>query len=107
MNENQFRQGDILIEKFDGEVPETAVPKTPEAGRYMLAYGEITGHHHSLAVEDVEWMKEDADGTLYLMPKAQTGVEHQEHGTIPIKRQVYKVTKQREYHRGEVRNVLD
>lgn len=105
--QNQFRQGDLLIERV-AEVPQDGLKDVAvDGGRHILAYGEITGHHHSVATESGSFLREADDGTLYLGVPKDTALTHQEHTSVPLKEGTYKVTKQREYHRGEVRNVLD
>lgn len=99
-----FRQGDILL---------VAVPEAPEGkrvkaeqGRLILARGEVTGHHHSVAVQDAELI-EAAEGVFLRIMNATT-LDHQEHGSITLAPGDYRVGRQREYQPGELpRQVAD
>jgi len=93
----QFRQGDVFIEAVSA-VPKDAKPMKFDAGRAVLAYGEVTGHAHAVVAEDVEMFRQAEDGTLYLQPKVDTQLRHEEHGAIDLKAgQVYRATRQREW----------
>ena len=105
MNKNQFRQGDILIE-VDESIPKEAVKAEPEAGRVILAKGEVTFHDHSITSDKAEAWKID-DQTVSVVVKQKAAVKHQEHAPIPLKRGIYKVTRQREYSPEAIRNVQD
>jgi len=99
------RQGDVLL-MLEAK-PNTKFSKvTPINGRLILAFGEATGHHHSIAATDVELMQ--ANGIMYLdVKKAMTMLTHQEHAPIPLKRGAYRVVLQREYHPAAIRRVQD
>ena len=51
----------------------------------IVAYGEATGHTHTLKVKDPEMIKiaQDKNG-YYIKSKGTTTLEHQKHGTIDI-----------------------
>ena len=104
MNQNQFRQGDLIIEQVD-VVPSDAVSVVPVAGRYVLAEGEATGHAHTIEASDVELY--ERNGVMYLRVlgadetvreaarKSVAELLHQEHaahtlapGTYRIRRQI-------------------
>jgi hypothetical protein len=93
-----FRQGDVLL------VPADAMPQgrpiDAEDGRLVLARGEATGHHHSVAVEDGELV--DAAEGVFLRIMEATPLVHQEHGAITLEPGVYRVVRQREYVPGAV-----
>lgn len=101
----QARQGDIYFEAIP-EIP-TDAKKVKARGRYIIAEGEATGHHHSVAVmPDVEMF--ERAGTLYLrVQRDDVKVEHQEHGPIDLPSGTYRVTRQREYHPEAIRQVAD
>ena len=97
MDQFQARQGDVLIRRVS-KIPAgvTAVPL--DAGRVILAYGEVTGHAH--AVEgDVQLLAADiADlERRFLRVEAECRVVHEEHGTVTLEPGDYEVTRQREY----------
>ena len=101
----QARQGDIYFEAIS-EIPADA-KKVKARGRYIIAEGEATGHHHSVAaMPDVEML--ERDGTLYLrVAREDVKVEHQEHAPIDLPVGVYRVGRQREYHPEAIRQVAD
>ena len=93
-----IRQGDVLL------VPVPSVPATAKArqrtnGRVILAYGEVTGHHHSFAArKGVALLDEGA--TTYLTIDELIGaqpLEHQEHEAIPVPPGNYRVVIQHEW----------
>lgn len=47
MNNQPYRQGDVLIQPVDS-VPSDAIAVARDNGRSILAYGEVTGHAHAL-----------------------------------------------------------
>ncbi len=90
----QFRQGDVFLER----VAELPKGKRQEArdGRLILAYGEATGHHHSVAERDGELVETEAQ-EVYLRIMRTTTLDHQEHAAITLEPGVYKVGRQVEY----------
>jgi len=97
------RQGDVLL------VPVTAIPEgrsaAPVDGRLILAYGEATGHHHSVASRDAA-VVEAAEG-VFLRIMAPTTLEHPEHAPIWLEPGAYRVVTQREYSPQEIVRVRD
>ncbi len=93
-----FRQGDVLLVRVDA-MPR-GQPIEPEGGRLVLARGEATGHHHSVAVEDAEVV--DAAEGVFLRIMAATPLVHQEHAAITLEPGTYRVLRQREYAPGAV-----
>ena len=100
----QYRQGDVLL-KHLSKAPR-GERKKRESG--VLAFGEVTGHTHTLADLEAAEVYE-LDGGLFLSVTAEGGVaiQHQEHGTIEIPTGDYAVVLQREYTPTEIRTVLD
>ena len=103
-----LRQGDVLV------VPVKSIPKDlsivePENGRLILARGEATGHHHSLALSNrVTMFRDDASGgQLYVQADAPVLLEHQEHTALTITPGLYKVIIQRTVQSGLARRVAD
>jgi len=105
VNRPIFRQGDVLLVAVE-EAPEGERRKA-ERGRLVLAYGEVTGHHHSVAAQDAELIDAGAEG-VFLRIMTATPLEHQEHGAITLAPGDYRVTRQREYAPGALpRQVAD
>ncbi|HKA50489.1 MAG TPA: hypothetical protein VKK19_12950 [Candidatus Dormibacteraeota bacterium] len=97
------RQGDVLL------VPIAAIPEgrsaTPVDGRLIVAHGEATGHHHSVASRDAA-LVEAAEG-VFLSIMAATPLEHPEHAAIWLEPGAYRVVTQREYAPQEIVRVRD
>jgi hypothetical protein len=105
-----IRQGDVLL------VPCTTIPKEViavprDAGRVILAYGEVTGHAHAIVHPDVTLVsREDADGLrMWMRVTAPEPVElqHDEHTTLLVPPGEYRVIRQVEYAPEGLRNVTD
>lgn len=101
-----YRQGDVLIEQV-AKLPDGLKRQKPKHGRIVLAYGEATGHHHSLAaIDGADWWKAE-NGDQFLTIKKPAPVEHQEHAAIDLLPGKYRVRRQREYTPSEIRKVAD
>ena len=104
------RQGDVLIIPTAKPTSKTtAIPL--EAGRVVLAHGEVTGHVHAIEVES-HGGKPTVDFVLntlerYIHARRPVTVRHEEHGALELPAGWYEVRIQREYERGAVRNVAD
>src|SRR5438309_1513161 len=88
-----FRQGDVLLVRVAEVPPGRAILE--EEGRLVLARGEVTGHHHSVAARDAELV--DAAEGVFLRIMTPTPLEHPEHAPIALDPGVYRVATQREY----------
>lgn len=103
------RQGDVVIVRLTGAVPETDGDIPREGGRVILAHGEVTGHAHAITEKKVklraikgipEWM--------LLVAKEPCVIRHEEHAPIALDPGVYKVRRfQREYDPEADRRVED
>ena len=114
---NQYRQGDVFIERVE-EIPATA-QKQETSRRVILAHGEATGHHHVLETADpADWWKQGKisianqipstiTGELFLSLPETASVTHPEHATIELPPGKYRVTRQREYSPQAIRTVCD
>lgn len=102
-----------------------------EAGRIILAHGEVTGHCHAVEAEaDTDLMPaaqyfEEPEGRRVLLAWTPCSLRHPEHRPIrldpgqgaqarqgdvfldPIGTGAWEVIRQREYHPEELRQVLD
>lgn len=103
-----YRQGDVLIRQV-AKLPAKAVV-VKNTDRIVLAYGEVTGHAHAIALDEaVEFSMADAAGAVrrFLTVAGNASVRHEEHATIPLPAGVYEIVQQREYTPEEIRNVTD
>lgn len=102
-----FRQGDVILRKIK-TLPKNREAKPSEGGLVILAYGEVTGHHHSLPSSKVKHFTiPGTQATIIEVAEALAELSHQEHATINIPQGFYEVIQQREYHPQEVRRVQD
>ena len=112
-----YRQGDVLIMRIDDDTKVGAKVAT-EAGRVVLAHGEVTGHSHAIADRaatlfdlPIEHNVDTRAATLALdrIMRCRTTVklQHEEHATITLARGTYRVRIQREYSPEALRNVAD
>jgi hypothetical protein len=91
------RQGDVLLEWVPyavairgGEVVD------PTEDRLILAYGERTGHHHSVPAKDAVLMRTSPEA-IFLQIMNPTKLEHHEHGPITLEPGVWRVRLQQSY----------
>ena len=95
----------MLVERIN-QIPADATKQAPISGRVILAYGEVTGHHHSLDADAADWWKK-GDGEQFVEVNLETALLHQEHSAITIAPGKYRVIRQREYTPEAIRNVAD
>ncbi|GIV03655.1 MAG: hypothetical protein KatS3mg015_2485 [Fimbriimonadales bacterium] len=90
-----YRQGDLLIVR--AERPD----KQPDAvsGDAVLAYGEATGHAHTLSAPEVAvWRGEDGQVTTVTVRGGDGLLTHPEHETIVLPAETtWRILRQREY----------
>ena len=109
-NGTMIRQGDVLLVKVEKMPKGKAVPL--DGGRVILAYGEVTGHSHSIAGEKAtlfECVDETSKKTERFLEVKEGGAElqHQEHDAHWLQEGTYEVRQQNEYHPEEIRKVRD
>lgn len=104
------RQGDVLIRSV-AALPSNVKPEKPDAGRVVLAYGEVTGHAHAIDVAEAEsFTMADAGGIVRRFLRVfdrGAKLKHEEHKTVEIPPGVFEIVQQREYSPEEIRNVAD
>jgi hypothetical protein len=103
-----LRQGDVLlIPCTPGKTDLTGAKQVPaDAGRVILARGEATGHHHSVASRVAAlWVL--ANGMRLLQVREATRLDHQEHAPIDLPVGDWLVKRQREYTPESPRQVAD
>lgn len=96
--QNQYRQGDVLVQPCDGIPKGVKRVKVPN-GRIVLAEGEATGHAHVLETKSVEVYAKG--GTMYLKVIEAAPLKHEEHGTITVEPRTYVRIGQREWSDAE------
>ena len=99
-----IRQGDVLL-TMCSKFPSKAKRIEPINGRNILAYGEVTGHNHSVDCAISELFS--IDGKSVLVVNESTVIEHQEHAAIEVTPGTYWVVHQREYTPQEIVRVRD
>jgi len=104
MKREMYRQGDILLVAAD-ELPAGAEELAP-TDRIVLAYGEVTGHAHTVASMQALMY---AQGDVRYLKVSECGADlvHEEHSTIHLLPGVYRIVHQREYVPDSSRLVLD
>lgn len=120
-----YRQGDVAIIRIDDMDTSKLKPVPRDAGRIVLAYGEVTGHAHAIpsefaslyleestvAAPDVGNMISRIGGGLIpdriLRADRPVALLHEEHSRIDLPAGSYRVRIQREYAAGELKNVAD
>ena len=100
-----YRQGDVLLIKTD-ELPPSAEQSKPSEQRIVLAYGELTGHAHAIALPQAK-MFVDGDARYLKVEDDGADLVHEEHDTIHLVPGVYRIVQQREYIPNSSRTVLD
>jgi hypothetical protein len=103
-----YRQGDVLIIPVES-IPTTLQPIDRDAGRIILAHGEVTGHAHAIKAEGAALFRDPKLMAVFLTVTADAPValEHDEHSMIMLPPGNYRVIRQREYSPEEIRNVAD
>lgn len=103
-----LRQGDVLLAQIHG-IPEGAQPVDVK-GRLIVAHGEVTGHHHSLAEGTATMYKQEVAGNsvTILATKESVPIEHQEHSPLTLNPDAtYVHVHQKEYKPEAIVNVRD
>lgn len=122
-----YRQGDVLVIEVD-KIPSDAKKITNNDGKVTLAFGEVTGHHHSFEIANnqrpnvigysttrkaqrtnVREIATPTRGELasYIEVTEESRLTHQEHTAHVIPPGTYKVIRQVEYTPQGLRNVMD
>ena len=105
MRKHQYRQGDVLL-LLVASIPPEATEGKRDGGRIVLAYGEVTGHAHTIET-DTATPFITPDGELYIVVDEVSELVHQEHAAIALEPGAYRVVRQREYSPEAIRNVAD
>lgn len=89
-------QGDVPVYPYAGDVTGEIIA---HSGSVTLAYGEATGHHHTIYVPNIEDMDavKTADGGWILTLRTEGVIKHQEHLPITLPAGVYRIGREREH----------
>lgn len=106
----QVRQGDVLLVPV-AEIPAEAKPVPSVDQQVILAYGEATGHHHSIASGATLFRPDDipagGPGGFVEIGAAGAVLTHQEHSAIALPPGLYQQAVQVEETPEAVRRVED
>jgi hypothetical protein len=105
-NNHHIRQGDVGICKTKSRNVAQLTRINAVNGRNILAYGEATGHHHSVVADKTELYQLNAQ-TMLLRVLDEVELEHQEHAFIVLVPGDYEVHIQVEYDPEGERRVQD
>jgi hypothetical protein len=102
------RQGDVLIIAVKN-LPTKLDPVDREAGRVVLAHGEVTGHAHTISDKRAALFRDPKLMAVFMHVSgdAPVALEHDEHDRIMIPPGNYQVIRQREYSPESIRQVAD
>lgn len=101
-----YRQGDVLLIPTTSSIPSDSKEVPRDAGRIILADGEVTGHAHAIH-NKAAVMYLLATGARMLSLQHEAMLQHEEHEKIVLPPGDYLVVRQREYSPEEIRNVAD
>lgn len=92
---NLYRHGDISftpVEKAEGK-------EIVASNKYIVAYGEVTGHTHTLTTRSKSGIRvfQNEKGERFIDITGKASLKHQEHNELQIEQGIYKVGLEREY----------
>lgn len=106
-----YRQGDVALIAVQ-QIPDGAIEQPPtDSGKVILAYGEVTGHHHRIerVTRDhpsVRLWQAGVERWLQVMTRCE--LVHEEHSAIVLEPGIYSLPVQVEHtSEREVRRVAD
>jgi hypothetical protein len=93
-----YRQGDVLLRAVDA-IPTSATKIVErDAGRIVLAYGEVTGHAHAITAPESEaTLLSAGENARFLRLVASVDLVHEEHAPVHLPAGNYQVIRQREW----------
>jgi len=102
-----YRHGDVPITS----TKEVKGKKVAHNGSWILAEGEVTGHHHVITTPRIEDMDihDCGNGLWTLVLREEGTLTHPEHKTLKIPAGVYSVGREQEYDyfQKAIRRVID
>ncbi len=100
----QIRQGDVYLLR-DDKVRGRPLRRS-KGMKTILAYGEVTGHHHRFEGDRVKMFRHD-DGGGHIVVDKPAELIHEEHSRITVVPGIYRQGFQVEYTPAELRRVAD
>lgn len=100
------RQGDVLIKSVE-DIPEYLEEVKLDNNKIVLAYGEVTGHSHSIKDLNAAYFFDKKSNKFYLLVNNPVELVHEEHSTINIPIGNYEIIRQRFYTPERIKNVAD
>lgn len=105
-----YRHGDVFLEEV-ATLPDGTVSRSNP----IVAYGEVTGHCHTIVplegviADEADFKLYEKDGVLYLFTGSKgAAIVHQEHAKIPLpKEKTFVIGIQQEWAPTGARNVQD
>jgi hypothetical protein len=101
-----IRHGDVILIPANKELEKTELKK-----ENTIAYGEATGHHHTIYAKDSASGSKviEFDGKKYLHLFGTCELKHQEHDPIKLPSGVYeiKIERERDPFLNEIKKVVD
>ena len=95
-----YRHGDVIINQISKQEYSELGSSTTQKSDLTIAYGEATGHHHTLNAKSgtaqVLVSPETQEATAFRVDQ-KTELTHQEHKTISIPKGYYRVEFEREH----------
>lgn len=111
MKKFQARQGDVFIQQTDQSIPKQCKRVQKDAGRTVLAYGEVTGHAHAFGGKKQPLLFRAGDDALtaYIrIDGVPCSLQHDEHAPIEHPTGTYEVIQQRQWTLSrQIRRVAD
>jgi len=107
-----YRQGDVLVvalDEFPKGVDSSKMKKYNHADQLVLAYGETTGHHHTVVGNSkvAEALKEEYGEDIFFELDKPSALTHDEHDTVELPAGKYQKVQQQEYSPDAYRDVRD
>jgi len=100
----QIRQGDVYL--LRDKVARGRPLRRAKGMKTILAYGEVTGHHHRFEGDHVKMFRHD-DGGAHIVVDKPAALIHEEHSRIVLQPGVYRQGFQAEYTPEALRRVAD
>jgi len=107
-----YRQGDVLvmaIDKYPEGVDASKVKQHKRGDELILAYGEVTGHHHTVVGNSLvaEALAEEHGNDIFFELLEPSALTHDEHETVKLPAGKYRKIQQQEYSPEAYRDVHD